>query len=58
LPEPGEVTLARLKPGMNFRWYDPKTGGQLSAGKVADPSAPFQAAKYPAVLIVAEANAH
>ena len=58
LPEPGDVTLFQLKPGMNFRWYDPKTGGQLSAGTVTDPSVPFQAAKYPAVLIVAEAKAN
>jgi len=58
LPEPGEVTLAQLNPGMSFRWYDPKTSGQLSAGKVTDPSAPFQAANYPVVLIVAEAEAN
>jgi hypothetical protein len=57
LPEPGDVSLAHLKSGMNFRWLDPKTGRQLSAGKVTNPTAAFQAAIYPAVLIVTAAEA-
>ncbi len=57
LPEGGSVTLKTdsLKNGLSARWYHPRTGGWLDAGKVEKPRQTFKPAdKNDWVLLIKE----
>jgi len=56
LPEGGPVTVKTdsLKKGLTARWYHPRTGGWLDAGKVAKPRQKFETAdKNDWILLIA-----
>ncbi|NIO01865.1 MAG: hypothetical protein GTO42_06930, partial [Candidatus Latescibacteria bacterium] len=57
LPEGGQVSLKTesLQKSMTARWYHPRTGGWLDAGKVAKPRQTFKAAdRNDWILLIAE----
>ena len=58
LPEGGSVTLKTdsIKKGMTARWYHPRTGGWLNAGKVTESRQTFKTADKNDWILLLEAK--